>query len=213
MIKKEFQEEKNQIKKSGSINIDNSIFADNNNDGVLEYKNGDTIFLRFLIPEEDEKLVIAAEKIKKNIESLGFDVYLEIVPFHIYLEKIFYKKEYDITLFYYTIEPGIISYLHLLEKNELTFYPFIDDGNLTSNQLDNLFDEFFSASSIKKQNNAIEKINNLLDEKNQLQTIYNENQFYLIKNNIFNVKINSSIENSYNLITLENMIKIETEEK
>ena len=67
-------------------------------------------------------------------------------------------------------------------------------------------------NTVRRKPTDQKKIAELLDKKHQLQEIYSEDQFYLIKNNIFNFKIKSSVENSFNLITLENMVKVQTED-
>lgn len=196
--------------KNRKININKDLFKNINHDNVLEYKDGSTIFIRMITIEEEKHLIEIANKIKKVLEELNFDVNLEIVPLYLFFEKMFINSDYDISIFYYDFDPGIISYYNLLNKNEneLSFYPYVFDNNKSSELIINKIEKCIYTISNKNQIEEIKKLQNILTDINQLFPILIENKYYLTRQNIYNLKINSSIEEGYNLKTIETLISI-----
>ncbi|MCK4796000.1 MAG: hypothetical protein KAT05_01395, partial [Spirochaetes bacterium] len=76
-----------------SSNAD-SLLKDVNYDGILEYKDGNTVFLRIIVPKEDMQLVKIAEIATLTLKELNMDVFLEKIPYHLFLERLFYTKDY-----------------------------------------------------------------------------------------------------------------------
>ena len=62
--------------------------------------------------------------------------------------------------------------------------------------------------SLDKQLKQISKLDTLLKKNYQLYPIMLQKNYYLIKQNIYNFKINSSIKESFNLKTIETIVKI-----
>ncbi len=155
-------------------------------------------------------MIEISNKIKKVLEELNFDVNLEIVPMYLFFEKMFINSDYDISIFYYDFDPGIISYYNLLNKNEneLSFYPYVFDNNKSSELIINKIEKCIYTISNKNQIEEIKKLQNILTDINQLFPILIENKYYLTRQNIYNLKINSSIEEGYNLKTIETLISI-----
>ncbi len=204
LIKKAVKDENNDFK------FDNKdLFKDVNHDGILEYKDGETIFLNIIAVEGEKEIIRIAEKVKEILEDLKFDVYLEIVPLYLFLEKMFIKFEYDISFFYYSFDPGIFSYYQLLNKEELSFYPYVYDNNVSSDKIMQKLEDCIYNVSNKSQIDEIKKLKNILVEINQLFPVYNQNEYYFTKPNIYNIKINSSIEDNYNLKTIETLINLQ----
>ncbi|MBN1216113.1 MAG: hypothetical protein JXA99_11820 [Candidatus Lokiarchaeota archaeon] len=200
-IKNSIKDEEKEFKTN-----DKDLFKDINHDGILEYKDEETIFLRIIAIEEEKEIVEIAEKVKKILEELKFDVYLEIVPLYLFLEKMFVNFDYDISFFYYSFDPGIVSYFQLLNKDELPFYPYVYDNNVSSEKIIKKLEDCINTLSNKNQLEEIKKLQNIFIEINQLFPIYVQNEYYLTKSNIYNLKINSSLEESYNLKTIETII-------
>ena len=190
----------------GNYSVDKDFFKDSNHDGILEYKDGNTIFIRILAMEEEKEIINIVKKIKDVFEKLNFEVYLEIVPLHLFLEKMFINFDYDIGIFYYNFDPGIISYYQLLDKDVLSFYPYVYDNNISSERIIKKMKDCIYTFSNKNQIEEIKKLQNILSEINQLFPIYIQNKYYLSKSTIYNLKINSSFEEGYNLRTIETLV-------
>jgi ABC-type transport system substrate-binding protein len=194
----------NENLKKYSVNKD--FFKDLNHDSILEYKDGNTIYIRIIANEEEKKIVDLVKGIKTIFEDLNFEVYLEIVPLHVFLEKMFIDFDYDLGIFYYNFDPGIISYYQLLNKDGLSFYPFVN-SNLSSGKIIQKLEDCINTVSNKTQVEKIKELKDLLEDMNQLFTIYSQDEFYLARSNMYNFKINSSLEEGYNLQTIETIIK------
>lgn len=198
----------NKVEKINDYVIDENVFKDSNHDGVLEYKDGSTIFIRILAIEEDKEILDIVKKIKETIDGLNFEVYLEIVPFYLFLEKMFTKFDYDIGFFYYKFDPGIISYYQLLNKDGLSFYPYVYDNGVSSEKITKKLEDCIYTVSNKDQIQEINKLQDILNNINQLFTIYAQNEYFLTRSGIYNLKINSSTEEGYNLKTIETMVNL-----
>lgn len=202
-------EEKKDKSKNKQIKINDNLFKNINNDNILEYKDGTTIFLRIITIEEESQLIKIAYKIKNALEELNFDVNLEVMPSYLFFEKMFISSDYDIGIFYYDFDPGIISYYTLLNKNDndLSFYPFVFDNYKSGEMIFNKIEKCIFTFSNKNQSEEIKKLQNILEDINQLFPVLTESNYYLARQNIFNFKINSSLEDGYNLKTIETLIR------
>jgi|GEM_PF-1151063 len=187
-------------------NIKNE-FIDINNDGVKEYKDGNTMFLKIVVPEEDALLVDIAKEIQLIFKNEHIDSYIEILPYHVFMEKIFYKKDYDITFLYHNFYPGIMPYYELLKNKNYNFYSSINDDKSLIN-LNNILQDCLNAKDFKKQKKNIEKLDKYFKDNYQFYPLIQRKDKYLIRDNIYNFKVNSSYENYINLKTIENIIKI-----
>lgn len=184
-----------------------SYFKDINKDNINEFKDGNTIFLRLIAPQEHQDLIDLLKSNLRGINKLNFDTYFETLPHHSFIERIFDYKEYDIAIFYYLFEPGIMSYYRLLNKEKYSFFPYTENEEI-SKKIENQVKNCINAIWPEDQKIEIKYLESILKENCQFYPIFYKKKYYLINKNILNFKINSSVQDSFDLGTIEKMIKI-----
>ncbi len=165
------------------------------------------IIIRIVMPSGDDILTKLIKSIAEDLKKMKFNIKLEFVPYHIYLEKVFYSKEYDLTFFYYNFYQGIAPYCSILKKGDLNIYPYIIDEKNTSKIIEHQLEECINSKTISSQAENINILNNFFIDNYQFFPILYEKKYYLIKSNIYNFKLNSKYDDYFNLETIETIIK------
>jgi len=185
----------------------NGIIA-NNKEGILLYKNNIKFKIKILCPEEDITLKEIAQIAGEALSHKGIEVNIDIEPFNLFLEKIFNSYDYDIAFINYKFDRGILSYYNLYGTDKFSFYPFLFDDNKTADYVANIMEGAINSLSFQKADEKIDKLCNYFYNNYQLYPVYETKVFYLIKKNIYNLKINARAENRFDLKTIERLIKV-----
>ncbi|MBN2544470.1 MAG: hypothetical protein JXB50_01655 [Spirochaetes bacterium] len=183
----------------------------NNNEFNKTFKNNlideNRITLKILIIKEEQKLSEIAELIKNIFnENHEFEIIINKVSYVNYIENLLNKNDFDITLFYYNTKPGTISYYNLL-KNNFSLINLDDANNNFSNNINSLLTKLYNETKPEKQKENINDLKEAFNNNYQYINIYSENVFYIINSKIKNFKVNSKIEDSINLKTIEMIYK------
>lgn len=194
-------------KKFDFNNFIENYLKDTNNDGIMEFTDGNTIFLKFIIPEGNNNLETLSNNFINAMKEFGFDIYLEILPYHKFLERIFYNGDFDISLFYHTFSPGIIPYHSLIKNETLTFLPYLSVFNSDNFIFEDELKTCIKETSIRKQIKKINRLQMFFIKNYQLIPVLEQKKYYLATNNIYNIKLNAKFESGLNLETLEHIIK------
>jgi len=199
--KKKNKNKKKLNEKLNNNNIElNKIFKNN-------FIDENKITLKILIYEEEQNLSEFAELIKNIfIKNPEFEIIINKVSYVNYIEKLFDKNDFDITLFYYNIKPGPFSYINLL-KNNLSLINLNEERDIFSNKMKTLAEEIINETKTEKQKEKIIDLKNSLMNDFRYLKISSDNKYYIIDENLKNFKVNSNVEECLNLMTIESMFK------
>ncbi|HOJ64629.1 MAG TPA: ABC transporter substrate-binding protein [Spirochaetota bacterium] len=159
--------------------------------------------LRILSYEENclEKKII--EDIYSLLKNNFLDLTCDYSPFYKYLEKIFFKEnQFDFTILSYNFKPDIYSYYSFFLDENYGLNRFFEEEEIIKS-----FDYILKEYDNTKHKKEISKIFDLLERKNKLNLFFSFKKYYAINSKIYNFKINSTYEDNFNLVTLENIFK------
>lgn len=160
--------------------------------------------LRLLCLEDNSIQKEIFDNIVSILKNNSFDITTDYVPFYKYLENVFFKENcFDLTLISYDFKLSLYSY-----------YSFFFDSNYGLNKfykediINEEFNYLLKEYDTKKHEKRVSKIFEILEKNNKLNVVFQFKKYYAIRSHIYNFKINSMYEDNFNLITLENIFKI-----
>lgn len=189
-------------------NIPRSLY-DFDYDGILEYKDRNTVFIRIIVPEEEAELIEIGKMVEYVLGRLNFDTFFEKAPYQSFLDRVLSKNDYDLAFIYYSFFPGINPYINLLKVNFPDFFINKEENRvlLKDNSVSELIREYLNSRSIQEQNQKIKRLEEYCEANCYFYKILEQKRYYLLNKNIYNFKLNSLYENYFNLKTIETIFK------
>ncbi|MBP7551990.1 MAG: hypothetical protein KA885_01085, partial [Spirochaetes bacterium] len=122
-----------------------------------------------------------------------------------FIEKIYYEKDFDITLINCKFSNNMEDYYSLLSKSDFSFYTFFDNSSDT-NAINKLLGDLLITNKKEKQEKIKKSIVEIILKNQQFKPIFVEKNYYFINKNIDNIFITKDSD-YINLETIENMVK------
>jgi len=195
------------FKFNNKLKTSDYTFYDSNNDGVIEGKDKNPIVLNLIAPEENGELVNNQDEISKILQKQKISIKAEVFPYYKYLEKLFYKKDFDIALVSYDFDFSLVQANNLINDSNFNFFQFSENEEV-KNKILSLYNTTILQKDYQKQQQNLSEIADLIEQDFQLSPVLIKKIYYIMNNDIFNLKINNYSQKEINLTTLEHIVKI-----
>lgn len=163
------------------------------------------LYFKVIIPENGVMSPIKGE-LEEILKSSGMLFKLEELPYNKFIESLISKRDYDIALFNYNFDFHPVSYTRFFEDRERFFYPYFstNESNKTlEEQLTQLIE-----GPLEEHTGYLSRIDNLFQSNFQLTPAIWLKEYFIVKDDIYNFKLNNSLYRGYDLNTIERVIKL-----
>lgn len=162
-------------------------------------------YFKLIMPDNNLMRPIKGEleEILQNSTML-FEV--EMLPYNQFIEELVINKSYDIALFDYNFDFYPLSYTNLYRDREEFFSPYFGSGKSFGELRESL--NQILRSPIENHQSELEKVDELFQKNIQLTPSIWLKEYYILKDDIYNFKMNNSLYKGYDLNTIERMLKL-----